>query len=100
MPETAPLDTTAPTAPRVVILVLANGWVLAGRRAGTADDPATVVLEDAAVVRRWGTTKGLGEIVVGPTSKTVLDPCGTVRVPARAILFELACDGAAWSPRL
>ena len=49
-------------------------------------------LKDAAVVRAWGTTKGLGEIALnGPTSSTKLDPCGTVRFPASSVLFSIDC---------
>ncbi len=51
-------------------------------------------LEGAQVIRRWGTTAGLGQIALsGPTKNTVLDPCGTATVPAGKVLFRLPCTG-------
>lgn len=36
------------------------------------------ILSNASVIRRWGTTKGLGELALdGKKSSTVLDYCGT-----------------------
>jgi hypothetical protein len=44
------------------------------------------VITNASNIRIWGTTNGLGELVSGPTSKTVLDHVGTVRAPMRAVI--------------
>ena len=52
------------------ILVLHRGWVVVGYYSATDSE---VTLRQAAVVRRWGTTKGLGEIAAGgPTAATIL----------------------------
>jgi hypothetical protein len=53
-------------------------------------------ITNASVVRRWGTTKGLGELVKsGPTANTVLDPTNTpVYLNNSKVLFILDVDPA------
>ncbi len=71
------------------IYVLTGRWVLIGE---TAFQDSHVRLTDASVIRRWGTTKGLGQIALeGPQKETVLDACGTVTFPVSAILFSIDC---------
>lgn len=78
------------------ILVLQRGWVVVGELA--EDNEAKVTLTNASVIRRWGTTKGLGQLALeGPQSATVLDPCGTVEAHPLAILFRLPCEASRWS---
>jgi hypothetical protein len=92
MPEAT--DTPTPTARDVRILVLPRGWVLVGDYCRDGDE---VVLTRAAVVRTWGTTRGLGEIAAGgPTKATKLDPCPEVRAPLAAVVMTIACDAAKW----
>jgi hypothetical protein len=56
------------------IVVLQRGWVMVGKLERNGTD---CKLHQAAVIRNWGTTKGLGEIATGgPTSSTKLDKCG------------------------
>ena len=72
------------------IYVLQARWVLIGEVA--SEIAGVTTLKDAAVIRAWGTTKGLGEIALnGPTSSTKLDPCGTVRFPVSSVLFSIDC---------
>src|SRR5580658_9635339 len=53
------------------IVVLQRGWVAVGRFSQDGDE---CVLQPAAIVRIWGTMKGLTELVNGPVKdKTVLD---------------------------
>jgi hypothetical protein len=63
-----------------------------------AEETATKVrLTNASVIRRWGTTKGLGELAItGPTLATVLDPCGEVIAHPLAIVFRVPCRAEVW----
>lgn len=77
------------------IVVLQRGWVVVG---DYAKDAHEVVVTNASVIRRWGTTKGLGEIAEnGPTSNTVLDKCGTVRAHELAVVMIIDCNQAKWA---
>lgn len=53
------------------IVVLQRGWVAVGKFSQVGDE---CKLSPAATIRVWGTSKGLGELVEGPTSSTKLDP--------------------------
>ena len=82
----------------VRIVVLQRGWVVVGhaRRVGPR-----VVVSKAANIRRWGTTKGLGELSSGgPTSKTVLDECPDVECLESEIVLSMRCDPAKWGARV
>lgn len=74
------------------IVVLINGWVFIGMWNEAAENKPAYLTE-AANVRRWGTTAGLGELALnGPTKETVLDPCGIVLFNnPSAILFTHPC---------
>jgi hypothetical protein len=72
------------------IAVLDRGWVIAGNCVREAE---VLRIDNAKCIRRWGTTKGLGEIAeTGPTDKTVLDPIGTVDVPWAAVKILIVCQ--------
>lgn len=73
--EYAPITNTTPTERRIVIAQ--RGWVFVG---DFSQDGDAITLANASVIRRWGTTKGIGQLAKeGATSGTILDPCGTVR---------------------
>lgn len=77
------------------IVVLQRGWVMVGQYSKDGDQCR---LDDASTIRIWGTTKGLGELALnGPTSKTVLDPCGTVRFAELTAVAVLDCVESKWS---
>lgn len=75
------------------IVVLDRGWVHVGE---CRFEGEFLIIENAKNIRQWGTTKGLGELVNGPTSSTKLDDCGTVKVNRAALKFLIPC-GSAWS---
>jgi len=76
------------------IVVVRAGWVFVGTRSESA---GKVTLTNAACVRYWGTSRGLGELALaGPLGDTILDPCGTVEVPASAVLFNIPVERTKW----
>jgi hypothetical protein len=87
---------TSPLANNTLrIVILHRGWVVVGRVTQTPDE---VTIHNASVVRVWGTTKGIGEIALnGPNSKTVLDPCGTMRVHPLAVVGTVDCAQEKWN---
>ena len=78
----------------IKIAVLDRGFVYVGSVEEFDDH---ILLTDASNIRKWGTTKGLGELVAGPTSDTVLDKVGTVKVPMRAVISLIDVDQVAWN---
>ncbi len=90
-PQTSP-QATAENDIRIVILQ--RGWVVVGyyKRIN-----GRVLVTKASVIRNWGTTKGIGELVAGPTAKTVLEPCGEVDLHELAEIASIKCDASKWS---
>jgi len=86
-------DTTKDTKGEIKIAVLDRGFVYVGRVAYEGD---FLLLTSAKNIRKWGTSKGLGELVNGPLSGTVLDPVGTVRVPLRALIHLIDVSQSKW----
>jgi hypothetical protein len=87
-----------PLSDDVRIVILHRGYIVVGRYHRNGDE---VVITHASVIRVWGTTQGLGEIATGgPTAKTILDPCGTVRVHALAIICTLDCETSKWMSKV
>ncbi len=82
--------TTEATPIRIV--VLQRGWVVIGRY-NLNRDTNEVALTNAATIRIWGTTKGLMEIALGPTAKTVLDKSEfPIRFNAATEIFTIDCS--------
>ena len=80
---------------KVQIVILQRGWIVIGRYSTEGDE---FLLEDAKVIRVWGTTKGLGEIAYGgPTSTTKLDECTNVRSNKITVIARMDVDEDKWS---
>lgn len=84
--------TTETTDTRIV--VLQRGWVLVGHY---AEDGDRVLLSDAHVIERWGTTEGLGQLVTGPTASTRLRHAGAVEAHRLGVVLTIAVEGDKWS---
>ena len=76
------------TTPKRMIVVLQRGWVVVG---SPAKAPAGEIrLENASVIRRWGTQTGLGQLAtLGKQPNTVLDACGEVRAFQPGIVLQI-----------
>ena len=70
------------------IVVLDRGFVYVGRVHVEGD---MVTVTNARNIRKWGTTKGLSELVNGPTTNTVLDEVGEIAAPLRAVIHFIKC---------
>jgi hypothetical protein len=77
------------------IVVLQRGWVAVGDLTVDGDQ---CVISDASIVRRWGTTKGLGELAErGPLPNTSLDPAPSgIRCHVYSIVCTFPCNASAW----
>lgn len=82
------------TGERLQVVVLDRGFVLVGR---VSIVDSYVIIRDGSCIRRWGTTRGLGQIASdGPTGKTTLDPQPTTRVHELQVVQIIDCVEEKW----
>lgn len=80
------------------IAVLQRGWVAVGYYTQDGD---MCRLSKAAVVRSWGTAKGLGQLAqLGPRQGTVLDPCPDIEWHVLTCILTMRCTEAVWQDKL
>lgn len=79
------------------IVVADRGFVYVG---DVVCDDRFCTITNAKNIRKWGTSEGLGELAIkGYLKDTVLDNCGTVRVPFRAVISIIDSDKKLWSEK-
>jgi len=79
------------------IVVLDKGFVYIGI---TVTDGEWVHISNAHNIRRWGTSKGLGQLALsGPTPNTELDAVGTVKAPFHSLQHLITVEVTAWKNR-
>lgn len=72
---------------QILIVVLVHGHVLAVEATAVSESEG-IWWSRAITIRRWGTTKGLGQLSVGPRSASVLDPINAPGfIPLCAIIY-------------
>jgi len=88
-------DSTMQSDETIKIVVVDKGFVYIGN-ASWSQKGDMLQVTDAKNIRIWGTSKGLGELASGPTSKTVLDNVGTIHVPLHAVIHLIDVNKGAW----
>lgn len=92
-------DSVKQTIPEgdIKIVILQRGWVMVGylSKSGTQ-----YFLKKTSVIRNWGTTKGLGQLVGGPTDATKLEPTGTVEFHELTVVAIINCEEDGWRNKL
>lgn len=77
------------------IVILQRGWIYVGKLERNGSD---CILHNASNLRKWGTTKGLGELAKkGPTSDTILDKCyGAVEFDYLTVVCTISTEEKLW----
>lgn len=80
------------------IVVWVRGFISVGY---FNQESGIVTLRQASTVRRWGTSKGLGELALrGPLGNTILDFEGTNQGSWLSVVKTIKCNPDAWDGRL
>jgi hypothetical protein len=79
----------------VKIVILQRGWSMVGVFEKNGSE---CKLHNASVIRRWGTSNGLGELAKnGPLENTKLDKCyGTVEFDYLTVIATIQCRREKW----
>ena len=80
---------------KIKIVILQRGWIYVGRFSKLEEGMCQ--LEGAQCIRRWGTTKGLGELVNGPLASTKLDPVGIVQFHNLTMVASIDVKDEKWA---
>ncbi len=83
-----------PYASKLQIAILDRGWVFVGE---CSYDGPFLHIKGARCVRKWGTTKGLGQLASeGPLPETVLDSCPDLCAGSGSVVALIACNESSW----
>jgi hypothetical protein len=75
------------------IVVMQRAHIVIGRFYQSGDQCR---VEDARIIRCWGTTKGLAELIDGPTSKTILEMHGTIYFHEMSVIYRMPVKAEKW----
>ena len=97
--EYVPVDSMQEFTGDIKIVILQRGWVMIGRFERNGSD---CKLHNASVIRKWGTSQGLGELArKGKLSDTVLDKCfGVVEFDYLTAVAVLSVKEDVWTEEL
>ena len=79
------------------IVVAQRGWVFVGV---VYRKESEIVIRRARSIRRWGTSKGLGELRNGPKNTTQLDEAGTIRLHPLMVIAQIDVNPEKWEEHL
>lgn len=79
------------------IVVIDRGFVYIGK---VTTDAEWCKITGCKNIRKWGSTKGLGELVNGPLGDTVLDACGDLNIPIHALISIMGVVEEKWTRSL
>lgn len=78
----------------IKIVILQRGWIYVGR---FEKDGNNCKIHQGSNIRTWGTTKGLPELVHGPTSSTKLDKCeGVIEFDWLTVVHTITVNQDKW----
>ena len=78
----------------IKIVVLQRGWIYIGKFERSGND---CKLHNAYNIRNWGTSKGLPELVNGPTPSTKLDKCeGIIEFDWLTVIHTITVNSEKW----
>lgn len=77
----------------VRIVIMQRGWVFVGKYSRSGDYGE---LRSAKCIRRWGTTRGLGELFNGPLKDTELDHFGQIEFHALSEVASIKVNSESW----
>ncbi len=94
-----PKDSVVEVSGDIKIVILQRGWCMVGILERDGDK---CKLHNSSVIRRWGTSKGLGQLAhEGPQPETKLDKnYGVVEFDSLTVVATIDCRGAAWENKL
>ena len=85
----------------IKIVILGRGRMIVGYLRKHPELAFHWMLENARIIRRWGTTEGLEQIAQdGPTSETVLDRMCSCTFPFGAVVEIINTTEEKWTPHL
>lgn len=77
------------------IVVAQRGWVFIG---DVSEVDGQVQITNAKNIRRWGTTKGLGQLAIeGPQENTKTDDYGIITLHPLAIITRINVTSEKWN---
>ena len=87
-------DSQIPKNSNIKIVILQRGWIFIGRWSQNGD---MCSLDDAYVIRTWGTTNGLGELALEcKQSSAKLDKAGHIDFHILTVVATLNCNDKKW----
>ena len=76
------------------IVILQRGWVMVGHYYQKGSE---CYLENCSVIRRWGTSQGLGELATkGPLTDTKLEPTPRTSFHELTVIATIECEKSKW----